>query len=502
MQLDELLVARKLVTPEGIERAAARRRERGGRLADSLLALRLISLQQLDAVLRMAPPSAPGSIEETGIDERNLLRLLIATMYALGDNTAPKLSEAMKLTSSVVTELLQRATDRKLVEIVGTEGGGALRVVVYALTDLGRAWAIETQEQTKYVGPAPVPVEAYRDQITRQRIVGDKVGRERIRKEFSDLVFTDRFVTRLGPAINSGRAMLLFGPPGNGKTSVSEKIGRVFADIIYIPYCIDVEGQIIRIFDPSIHDPVPRTAPVHDLGIRREEFDTRWVACHRPTLITGGELTLEMLDLSYSQLSGFYEAPLHVKALGGTFVIDDFGRQLVRPNELLNRWAIPLEDGVDYFKLHTGKTFSLPFDELVIFSTNLVPDDLMDPAFLRRIPYKLEVGAPSVDEYEQIFRRLAEGQGLSLPESFTGLVIERLREMGMPLAYYQPRFILDQIVAACRFDDKEPRIDEEYLQDVLDNLHARPRETRSAHGQPPILSEVRTKPAALAGARS
>jgi hypothetical protein len=240
----------------------------------------------------------------------------------------------------------------------------------------------------------------------------------------------------------------------------------------------------------------------HDIGIRREDFDPRWVACRRPIVITGGELTLEMLDLSFSQLSGFYEAPLHIKALGGTFVVDDFGRQLIRPQELLNRWAIPLEDGVDYFKLHTGKTFSLPFDELVIFSTNLVPDDLMDAAFLRRIPYKIEVGAPSPEEYREIFQRVADSRGVTLPDGFVQVAIERLGAGNTPLAYYQPRFILDQIIAACQFDGIEPRIDERFLADALDNLHARPGDKRASPGRPTDATLARARPTAVAGAHA
>jgi hypothetical protein len=501
MQLDELLVARGMLQPADLERAAARRRERGGKLVDNLLALRLISLEQLDAVLRMTPPAAPSTIEESGVGERNLLRLLVTAMYVGGDNTAPKLAETLKLPSGIVLNLLQIAMDRKLAEIVGTEAGTTLRVVIYALTEQGRTWAIECQEQTKYLGPAPVPLDAYCDQIKRQRIGSERVDRSQIQKAFADLVTTENFVTKLGPAINSGRSILLYGPPGNGKSSVAEKIGRIFSDIIHIPYCVDADGQIIRIFDPSIHEPVASPATTHDIGIRREDFDARWVPCRRPIVITGGELSLEMLDLRYSQLSGFYEAPLHVKALGGTFVVDDFGRQLIRPQELLNRWAIPLEDGVDYFKLHTGKTFSLPFDELVIFSTNLVPDDLMDPAFLRRIPYKIEIGAPSVDEYRQIFQRAAGRHGLKLPESFVPLVLDQLRANGdIALAYYQPWFILDQIIAACLFDGMEPCIDERFLADALDNLHARPGDKRPSSGRP--IDTARARPTAVAGAHA
>jgi len=281
MQLDELLVARGMLQPADLERAAARRRERGGKLVDNLLALRLISLEQLDAVLRMTPPAAPSTIEESGVGERNLLRLLVTAMYVGGDNTAPKLAETLKLPSGIVLNLLQIAMDRKLAEIVGTEAGTTLRVVIYALTEQGRTWAIECQEQTKYLGPAPVPLDAYCDQIKRQRIGSERVDRVQIQKAFGDLVLTENFITKLGPAINSGRSILLYGPPGNGKSSVSEKIGRIFSDIIHIPYCVDADGQIIRIFDPSIHEPVASPATTHDIGIRREDFDARWVPCRR-----------------------------------------------------------------------------------------------------------------------------------------------------------------------------------------------------------------------------
>ena len=220
-----------------------------------------------------------------------------------------------------------------------------------------------------------------------------------VEKAFANLIVSEEFIHQIGPAINSGRSILLYGPPGNGKTSVAERIGSIFNDTIYIPYCFEVEGQIIKVFDPGIHKRIERNTDGAARGtLRREDFDQRWVPCRRPFIVTGGELTLEMLDLSFNALAKFYEAPLHVKALGGIFAIDDFGRQLVSPEALLNRWIVPLESRVEYLKLHTGKSFSLPFDELVVFSTNLAPRDLMDPAFLRRIPYKLEIGGPTPDD--------------------------------------------------------------------------------------------------------
>jgi hypothetical protein len=232
-------------------------------------------------------------------------------------------------------------------------------------------------------------------------------------------------------------------------------MSRIYADIIYIPHAIEVDGQIIKIYDPSIHKEVKSLqGDDGNNAIRKEALDRRYVACKRPIIITGGELTLEMLDLRYDESAKYYEAPLHMKALGGTFIIDDFGRQLVKPEQLLNRWIVPLESRVDFLKLHTGKTFSIPFDEIVVFSTNLEPNDLMDPAFLRRIPYKLEIKAPSREEYRRIFRLIATQRGVEMPDDVATLVIEELQTSnGFQLACYQPRFVVDQVIAACKYLD-------------------------------------------------
>jgi hypothetical protein len=244
-----------------------------------------------------------------------------------------------------------------------------------------------------------------------------------------------------------------------------------------MPYAVMVEGQIIRVYDPSLHVPIA-AAPVADdkapSFMRRESIDARWVPCRRPFVAAGGELTLEMLDLRYDPASNFYEAPLHMKALGGCFVIDDFGRQLVSPTNLLNRWIVPLESKVDYLKLHTGKTFSVPFEELIIFSTNLDPEDLMDTAFLRRLPYKIEVGAPSLENYRRIFNHESEKRGASLPDDvFESIVRMIVEEKGLELAAYHPRFIVDQVVATCRFMGQLPHFEERFIEYAINNLRVK-----------------------------
>jgi hypothetical protein len=256
--------------------------------------------------------------------------------------------------------------------------------------------------------------------------------------------------------------------------------------VIYVPYAISIEGQIIRIFDPSIHiainDPAKKKEDDGLSFLRTEEFDVRWVACRRPFVMAGGELTLEMLDLRYDETGHFYEAPLHVKALGGCFVIDDFGRQLVSPTNLLNRWIVPLESRVDYLKLHTGKTFSIPFEELVIFSTNLEPEDLMDPAFLRRLPYKTEVGAPSIELYKRIFERESERQGMiMLDDDFAMIVYKIIEEKQLEFAAYHPKFIVDQVVASCRFMGQEPHFEPRFIDYAIDNLRVKRSAAPQAH---------------------
>jgi hypothetical protein len=343
------------------------------------------------------------------------------------------------------------------------------------------------------VGPAPVPLSGYAAQILAQSIETDLVDETALERGFADLVLTDDFILEIGPAVNSGRSILLYGPAGNGKSSIAERIGRVFRDVVYVPYCFDVDGQIIKVFDASIHKAIkasdlPRIA-LTILG--REEFDQRWVACRRPLCITGGELTLEMLDLQYTMEAKFYEAPLHIKALGGIFVIDDFGRQLVSPTVLLNRWIVPMGSQVEHLKLQTGKSFSLPFDEVIIFCTNMAPGDLMDPAFLRRIPYKIEIAYPSQEEYRKIFFKCAADVNIPITDQVVNYVIYKLREHNdFPLANFQPKFIIDQVLTLCRFKKIEPEFQTRFIDIALNNLYT--KDLAGHSGSRPVKGLIRS----------
>jgi energy-coupling factor transporter ATP-binding protein EcfA2 len=399
---------------------------------------------------------------------------MMKVVYESDLDRAVPMSEAVTLPLNLVNLLLEEAVDRELLEILGSESIGSLAGLRYALTSRGRQWAVEAMMQSSYVGPAPVTFDDFAAQVGKQKITGERISGDQIKEVTRHLVLEDGLLEQLGPAVNSGQAILLYGPSGNGKTSVAEAIGEVFHDTIFVPHCVEVAGQIIKIFDETVHEPVP----VPDVGgiemrseaFRSAEFDRRWVPCKRPVIMTGGELTLELLDLTYTDAK-FYEAPLQLKAANGIFIIDDFGRQQVSPKEVLNRWIIPLERRVDYLTLHTGKKFAIPFDELVIFSTNYPPKEMMDAAALRRIPFKIEMRALSDDGYEEIFRNACAARGLAMPDNLIAhLKNEFYGGNGGIYANYHPKFIVDQVIASCKFQGIAPVINKETILGALKNL--------------------------------
>ncbi|MGA3083052.1 MAG: hypothetical protein ABSD44_17005 [Terracidiphilus sp.] len=473
MRLGDLLVQANLVTEQDIAAALERQSGDGGRLGDNLVAVGAMSQQALEHFLKRIP-GEPSEIAETGIDEIDLLSLLMKLIYTGRLTTCRQFIDAIKLPYHIVSVLVQMAIDRQLLRTLGMRASENPIDLAYTFTEEGKRWTLDALEQLRYSGPAPVTIEEFTYQVNLQKLTNEIITFERIRKALGYLTFDDSIVEQSGPALNSGRAMLLYGPPGNGKTSFAHSLASVFNDVIYLPYAISVEGQIIRFYDSSVHIAVTTPAVKDDNDfsfIRAEEYDARWIPCRRPFLVTGGELTLDMLDLRYDPAGHFYEAPLQVKALGGCFIIDDFGRQLVSPTGLLNRWIVPLENRVDYLKLHTGKSFSIPFEELVVFSTNMEPEDLMDPAFLRRLPYKIEIGAPSPELYRIIFEKECTRQGMTLPGGVLDTIVQKLKhDKGLELAAYQPKFIVDQIVATCRFMGQAAHFEPRFIDYALDNL--------------------------------
>ena len=419
-------------------------------------------------------PLAPNTVAESGIELSSLLRLFLKAMYVRGFNLSSRLADELKLNRAIAVDLMDAARDRKLVETLGSPGASMQSELHFGLTTQGREFAAEALEMNQYVGPAPVTLEDYHKQVELQRLLGERIDEGSLSDGLEHLVIPDTLVRRIGHAVNSGRSMLLYGAPGNGKTSVGEVLGALFQDTIYVPYCIEVDSKIIKVFDPTIHRQV---VDVEDEGLsweRTSQIDHRWVACRRPMIKTGGELTLDMLDLMYNPISKFYEAPLHVKAIGGTFLVDDLGRQLVKPSDLLNRWITPMEKRVDYLTLNTGRTFTVPFDELVIFSTNLTPEDLMDLAFLRRIPYKVEFRRPTPEQYRHVFRMECDKYNLPYDEEMIAFCMKTIEEkLGQALSFYQPRFIVEQVISACKYEGVDPHFTEAKIVDALDNLSAR-----------------------------
>jgi hypothetical protein len=478
------LVRAKLATDEQIAEALKRQALHGGRIGDHLVTMGVISPSRLEAFLNRMPVE-PQDIAATGIDEIQLLNLLLKSIYSGRLESVRQYVAAIKLPYHIVLELTRMAVDRQLLFTKGTRRSENPMDMTYGFTEEGKRYAIDAMQQMRYTGPTPVTLEEFCEQVNRQKLTNEVITYERIRDSVVGLSFDESIVEQAGPALNSGRAILLYGPPGNGKTSLALRLANVFTDIIYVPHAIIVENQIIRVYDPSVHIQV--TAPTRQIDIsssfiRPQGCDARWVPCKRPFIVAGGELTLEMLDLRYNSTSHFYEAPLHVKALGGCFVIDDFGRQLVSPTKLLNRWIVPLESRVDYLAMHTGNSIAFPFEEMVIFSTNLEPEDLMDPAFLRRLPYKIEVGPPSVEIFKRIFASECSKHGLTLPDQvFQYIVYKLTQEKGLPLAAFQAKFIIDQVIASCRFLGQTLQFTPKFLDYAIDNLRVK-RAAPAKHG--------------------
>ncbi len=419
-------------------------------------------------------PAEPMSVADLGIDRGLVRDLMLKTLFYRGRMNRSELSDELKLSLVVIEELCQSLTQDGLAAVLGSEGGGA-GAYIYTLTQKGLERAETSLARSGYVGPAPVPLREYIDRANRQSITGTTVTREAVEEALAPLVLSEQTVGRVGRAASSRRSTLIYGPSGNGKTTVVRTIGGILGGTVLIPYAIEVMGQIVHLFDRSKHVLVDdERAPGAD-DLMRARPDRRWVRIHRPVVWAGGELTRHSLELVYDDETKVYEAPLQLKANGGALIIDDFGRQQMPAVQLLNRWIVALEGGIDHLTLHTGQTIEVPFDVLVLFSTNLPPEDLADEAFLRRIRYKVEIPNPTREEFAQIFRRACDGAGLPFDRDTLQHLMEKWYiAHGRELRGCHPRDIIEALTDAARYEQRAPGLTPALVDEVCATYFLRP----------------------------
>lgn len=413
-----------------------------------------------------APP-VPDSLEETGLSAAFVSDLLIKTLYRLGARTGNQLGNIIRLPFALLDEELMTLQRRHLIEVRAASGHGR-RGYTFDLTMEGRGRGREALVSSSYVGPAPVTVDQYTEWIGNHNVSRLHVDREAVIEGLEHLVLADDFIDILGPGISSGTSLFLYGDAGNGKTVIAEAIAQLLGGNMYVPHAVEIEGQIIQMYDPTFHRAVGKPDPAENGGSPwvqpPPEYDHRFIRIERPVVIVGGELTLDQLELHFDPHSGVYRAPPQLKANGGAFIIDDFGRQRVHPRELLNRWMVPLERHVDFLNLPIGHKLLVPFECLLIFATNLNPADLVEEAFLRRIRYKIHVGNPSREQYDEIFRRVCSERKLQYaPEAVSFIYDEFYGRLGFEPRSCHPRDLLGHVVDLARYTNTASVLSEEKL---------------------------------------
>ena len=410
-------------------------------------------------------PPVPDSVADTGLTPEFISDLLLKILYVQGARSGQQLSDQIALPFALIDDMLLDMQGRRFIEVRSTHGpnrGGYL----FDLVGAGRERARDALESNQYVGPAPVPLNQYRAAVLRQSIANTSVTLSTIRGGFSHLVLEDAIVEALGPAINSAKSLFLFGDPGNGKTTIAEAIARMLGGTMYVPYAVDIDGETMVLADPVYHEPVDGEgfgrgeAASVSLWLKEGTLhDRRYLHVERPVVLTGGELTLDQLDLQYDPFTKIYQAPFQVKANGGVLIVDDFGRQRVPARDLLNRWIVPLEKRMDFLTLHTGGKFPVPFDCLLIFATNIEPRQLAEEAFLRRIHYKIHIPSPTPDQYVGIFEAVCQARGLGFKGEAVGYVYqEYYGRRGIPARGCHPRDIIDHLFDIAKFLERDAEL--------------------------------------------
>lgn len=423
--------------------------------------------------VQTAPP-VPEALADTGLSSSLLQDLLLKSLYDIGARSGEELRQLIKLPFSLLDEQLMDLQQRRLIEVRGA--GGQNRVTyTFDLTGEGRERARELLATNGYVGPAPVPLKAYSEWVEDQTIQGIVVTAEGIRNGFSHLVYDQEFLDQLGPAINSGLSLFLYGHSGNGKTTIAEAIAGMLGGEVYLPYALEVQGNIVVLFDPVYHklveseDGAYGDDPFGSSPLFRQDVphDARYAKIKRPVVFVGGEMTLEQLDLQYDPDSRIYQAPSHVKANGGVFIIDDFGRQHVRPRDLLNRWMVPLEKRIDFLAFKNGYKFPIPFDCMLLFATNLNPLELVDEAFLRRIRYKILVESPSREQFDEIFRRFCESRDILFdPHRVDHIFKQYYARLQIAPRGCHPRDLVDTLCNVAKYKRIPPSLTTELLDEA------------------------------------
>ncbi|NOK20812.1 ATPase [Corallococcus carmarthensis] len=399
-------------------------------------------------------PAQPKTLQEAGLNATFVEELVLKAIFFAGEMRGMDVATRLQLPSALVDEIIEGLRRQKYIDIRGGGGSGVGRsTMIYQLTTFVTDVLRQILDRNRYNGPAPVPFNEWAAAVKLQTVRGNRITRHRMQDKFGDLIIRDYIFDGIGPAMNSGRAIFFYGPPGNGKTAICQGMVNCYEGDIFVPHALLIDDFVVKMFDANIHRAVEDEpgAP---------SYDRRWVRCRRPLVVVGGELTLEMLDLVYTPEVKYYEAPFQMKASNGMLLIDDFGRQKVSPKELLNRWIVPLESDVDILTLHTGKKIQVPFDVFAAFSTNLDPSDLVDDAFLRRVRYKLEVRRPDEEQFHEIFQVMCKKRGVPYDaRAVDYLIDEHYRPNHRPFAACQPRDLLDQVIDMANYQGQPPRLD-------------------------------------------
>ncbi|GHC11612.1 MULTISPECIES: hypothetical protein [Gemmobacter] len=422
----------------------------------------------------IAPP-APRTLADTGLSIVMMRDILLKTIFRTNTNLVSDLARLVCLPIPATQELIDLARSQRLLEATGTLHATSGNEMGYQLTDGGKARALDALAQSEYYGAMPVPLETYSQQVKRQSVRNMKLTRDQLMSGMGHLILPENLIGNLGPAVGSGRSILMYGPPGNGKSSISNGIRDALGDKIYIPRAVEYSGQVITVYDPIVHSAAEEALDdPNSLRRTSNRFDQRYVYCQRPSVITGGELTLDMLDLTYNPVARTYQAPLQMKSNGGIFIVDDLGRQSEPPQKLVNRWIVPLEESRDILQLQSGEKFTVPFDTLVIFSTNFHPNEIFDGAALRRIFFKIKIDGPNQENFLKIFAMVARKKKMPLDEkALIHLLKVKYPTIEMNFANYQPVFLIDQMIAICEFEGIPYQMTPELIDRAWANMFVR-----------------------------